>query len=65
MKYDIRNLPYDKVTVSPSILAADFGTLDADVAKAAAAGALSNKYEEYLEETKEKWMKELADKLLN
>ena len=26
---------------------------------------LSNKYEEYLEETKEKWMKELADKLLN
>ena len=39
MKYDIRNLPYDKVTVSPSILAADFGTLDADVAKAAAAGA--------------------------
>ena len=39
MKYDIRNLPFDKVTVSPSILAADFGTLDADVAKAAAAGA--------------------------
>ena len=39
MKYDIRNLPFDKVTVSPSILAADFGTLDADCAKAAAAGA--------------------------
>ena len=39
MKYDIRNLPLDKVTVSPSILAADFGTLDADCAKAAAAGA--------------------------
>ena len=39
MRYDIRNLPFDKVTVSPSILAADFGTLDADVAKAAAAGA--------------------------
>ncbi len=39
MKYDIRNLPYDKVTVAPSILAADFGTMDADVAKVAAAGA--------------------------
>ena len=26
---------------------------------------LSNKYEEYMEETKEKWVKELADKLLN
>lgn len=39
MKYDIRNLPFDKVTVSPSILAADFGTMAADTAKAAAAGA--------------------------
>ena len=39
MKYDIRNLSFDKVTVSPSILAADFGTLDADCAKATAAGA--------------------------
>ncbi len=39
MNCDIRTLPYDRVTVSPSILAADFGTLDADVAKVTAAGA--------------------------
>ncbi|MBE6367397.1 MAG: ribulose-phosphate 3-epimerase [Lentisphaerae bacterium] len=39
MKYDIRSIAYDKVTVAPSILAADFGTLDADVAKVTAAGA--------------------------
>lgn len=39
MKYDIRNIAYDQVTVAPSILAADFGTLDADVAQVTAAGA--------------------------
>lgn len=39
MKYDIRKLPFDKVAVSPSLLAADFGNLDRDIAEVTAAGA--------------------------
>ena len=39
MKYDWRNLPTDKVLVSPSLLAADFGNLDKDIAEVTAAGA--------------------------
>ena len=36
---DIRNLPSGKILVSPSVLAADFGKLDAELAEVAAAGA--------------------------
>lgn len=39
MKYDLRTLPTDKVLVSPSLLAADFGNLDKDIAEVTAAGA--------------------------
>ena len=39
MLYDLRKLPYDRITVSPSILAADFGAMNSDVAKVTAAGA--------------------------
>ena len=39
MQYDIRQLPLDRITVSPSILAADFGAMNSDVAKVTAAGA--------------------------
>ena len=31
MKYDLRQLPIDRVLVSPSLLAADFGNLDRDI----------------------------------
>ncbi|MCP3968557.1 MAG: ribulose-phosphate 3-epimerase [Lentisphaerae bacterium] len=36
---DITKLPFDKVTVSPSILAADFGCLGADIKRVTEAGA--------------------------
>ena len=36
---DIRNIPTDRVTVSPSLLAADFGKLDAEIARITSAGA--------------------------
>ncbi|QSH40305.1 ribulose-phosphate 3-epimerase [Lentisphaerota bacterium ZTH] len=36
---DIRKLPLDKITVSPSILAADFGALNADIKRVTDAGA--------------------------
>jgi len=39
MKYDLRKLPVDRVLVSPSLLAADFGNLDRDIAEVASAGA--------------------------
>ncbi|MBQ7206719.1 MAG: ribulose-phosphate 3-epimerase [Lentisphaeria bacterium] len=39
MKYDLRQLPIDRVLVSPSLLAADFGNLDRDIAEVTAAGA--------------------------
>ena len=39
MKYDLRQLPIDRVLVSPSLLAADFGNLDRDIAEVASAGA--------------------------
>ncbi len=39
MKYDIRSLPFDLPTVSPSILSADFGRLNEDIARITAAGA--------------------------
>lgn len=39
MKYDICALPFDRVLISPSILAADFGKLDEEVARVTAAGA--------------------------
>ncbi len=39
MKYDIRLLPHDLITVSPSILAADFGAMNSDIAKVTVAGA--------------------------
>lgn len=39
MLYDIRKLPTDRVLVSPSVLAADFGNLNAEIARVAAAGA--------------------------
>lgn len=39
MKYDIRLLPHNQITVSPSILAADFGAMNSDIAKVTVAGA--------------------------
>lgn len=36
---DIRNLPLDKITVAPSILAADFGNLNAEIKRVTDAGA--------------------------
>ncbi len=39
MKYDICSLSFEEITVSPSILAADFGKLDEDIARVTAAGA--------------------------
>ena len=36
---DIRKIPTDRVTVSPSLLAADFGKLDAEIARITSAGA--------------------------
>jgi len=39
MKYDLRQFPIDRVLVSPSLLAADFGNLDRDIAEVTAAGA--------------------------
>lgn len=39
MKYDIRKLPNRKITVAPSILAADFGNLERDIRNVAKAGA--------------------------
>ncbi len=39
MMYDIRQLPTDRVLVSPSVLAADFGMLNAEIERVAAAGA--------------------------
>ncbi len=36
---DIRNLAFDKITVAPSILAADFGNLNAEIKRVTDAGA--------------------------
>ena len=36
---DIRKIPRDRVTVSPSLLAADFGRLDEEIARISSAGA--------------------------
>ena len=36
---DIRKIPRDKITVSPSLLAADFGKLDDEIARITSAGA--------------------------
>jgi len=37
--YDIRQIPRDRVTVSPSLLAADFGRLDDQISEVISAGA--------------------------
>ena len=39
MKYDLRNMPTDKILVSPSVLAADFRKLGQEIDEVSAAGA--------------------------
>ena len=39
MKYDLRTLPFGRMLVSPSILSADFGRLNEDIAAVTSAGA--------------------------
>lgn len=39
MKYDLRQLDFGRILVSPSVLAADFGRLNEDIAAVTAAGA--------------------------
>ncbi len=38
MKYDLRKLPTDRILVSPSVLAADFGSLAEEIARTAEGG---------------------------